>query len=53
MKSDNKTKFTKSQIVKSKTYENYRDFLNGVLKDDKQYTKDEINKLISSNYGVK
>lgn len=39
-------KFSKTQIVKSKTYENYCDFLNGVLGDKKQYTKEEINRLI-------
>lgn len=42
--------FSKSQFLKSKTYENYRDFLGAVLSNDKQYTKEEVNKLIKLKY---
>lgn len=45
--------FTKSQILKSKTYEKYVDLLNSVLQDDKEYTKEQINKAITAFYGVK
>lgn len=43
--------FTKEQIVKSKKYASYVDFLNGNLQDDKTYTAEQIDKLITEFYG--
>ena len=43
--------FTKEQIVKSKKYASYVDFLNGNLQDDKTYTIEQVDKLISDFYG--
>lgn len=40
-------KFTKEQIVNSKTFINNRDLLNAVL-EDKSYSKKEINKIIEN-----
>lgn len=40
-------KFTKEQIVNSKTFINNRDLLNAVL-EDKSYSKNEINKIIEN-----
>lgn len=39
--------FTKEQIVKSRKYEKYQDYLAGNLDDEKQYTTSEIDSLIS------
>lgn len=39
--------FTKAQIVASKKFRQHRDLLAGVL-EDKQYTEQEINKLINT-----
>lgn len=41
-------KYTKNQIVKSKTFINNKDLLNAILKDDKSYSKQEINKIIEN-----
>lgn len=38
--------FTKSQFVASKQFTKFRDVLNVLLEDDKQYTIDEVKKLI-------
>lgn len=40
-------KFSKEQIVNSKTFINNRDLLNAVL-EDKSYSKNEINKIIEN-----
>ena len=40
-------KYTKEQIVNSKTFINNRDLLNAVL-EDKSYSKKEINKIIEN-----
>lgn len=43
--------FTKEQLVKSKKYMRFVDFLNGNLQDDKKYTIEQVDKLISNFYG--
>ena len=43
--------FTKEQLVKSKKYMRYVDFLNGKLRNDKKYTFEQVDKLISDFYG--
>ena len=43
--------FTKEQIVKSKRYMHYVDFLVGNLRDGKKYTLDQVDNLIHKNYG--
>ncbi len=40
-------KYTKEQIVNSKTFINNRDLLNAILKD-KNYSKKEINEIIEN-----
>ena len=40
--------FTKEQLVKSKKYMRYVDFLNGNLRNDKTYTIEQVDKLISN-----
>ena len=44
-------KYTKEQLVKSKKYIRYVDFLNGNLQDGKTYTTEQVDKLISDFYG--
>lgn len=44
-------KYTKEQLVKSKKYIRYVDFLNGNLQDAKTYTTEQVDKLISDFYG--
>ena len=39
-------KYTKNQIIKSKTFIDNKDLLNAILKEDKSYSKQEINKII-------
>ena len=39
-------KFNKQQIIRSNRYQNWRDLLSVILKDDRQYTHDEISKEI-------
>ena len=41
-------KYTKNQIVRSKTFIDNKDLLNAVLKEDKSYSKQEINKIIEN-----
>jgi hypothetical protein len=41
-------KYTKDQIVNSKTFINNRDLLRAVLKEDKSYSKKEINEIIEN-----
>lgn len=47
----NQTVFTKAQIVSAKRYMKYVDFLNGVLHDNKMYTLEQVDKMISNFYG--
>ena len=44
-------KFTKDQIVRSRTYARNRDMLSAVLEDGKTYSKSEVDKIIE-NGGV-
>lgn len=44
-------RFTKEQLVKSKKYIRYTDFLNGNLQKNKEYTFEEVDYLISKYYG--
>lgn len=44
------TKFSKQQLLKSKKYSNRRDALNALLKDDKQYTLDQVDRLLEDFY---
>lgn len=41
-------KYTKDQIVNSKTFINNRDLLRAILKEDKSYSKKEINEIIEN-----
>lgn len=41
-------KYTKNQIIKSKTFIDNKDLLNAILKEDKSYSKQEINKIIEN-----
>lgn len=41
-------KYTKNQIVSSKTFANNRDLLKVILKEDKSYNKKEINEIIEN-----
>ncbi len=41
-------KYTKKQIVNSKTFIDNKDLLNAVLKEDKSYSKQEVNKIIEN-----
>lgn len=41
-------KYTKKQIVNSKTFINNKDLLKAVLKEDKSYSKKEINEIIEN-----
>lgn len=40
-------KFSKEQILKSKKYENERDVISALLKEDKKYSFSDIDKLIN------
>lgn len=42
--------FTKEQIVNSKKYEKYKDFLKGNLKDGQMYTLEEVDALIEKYF---
>ena len=50
MTEKNKVTFTKSQIIHSKVYEDYRDFLTVVLKWNKKYTKDDVDNIIKKYF---
>lgn len=50
-KSKEQVGFTKEQLVGSKKYMHFVDFLNGNLQDDKTYTVEQVDKLISNYYG--
>lgn len=43
--------YTKEQLVKSKKYMRFVDFINGNLQDDKTYTIEQVDKIISNYYG--
>lgn len=47
----NKEVFTKAQIVNAKRFMKYVDFLNGVLHDNKMYTLEQVDKMITNFYG--
>lgn len=42
--------FSKEQLVKSSKYIRYADFLNGNLCDDKKYTTEQVDNLITKHY---
>lgn len=42
--------FSKEQIVASKKYSPYKDFLSGNLNNDHMYSEAELDALISKNY---
>lgn len=46
---DKKTivKYNKKQLLKSKKYEYKRDILNALLDDDKEYTIEEVDKIVN------
>ncbi len=48
---ETEAKFTKDQIVRSRTYARNRDMLSAVLEDGKTYSKSEVEKIIE-NGGV-
>ncbi len=39
-------KFTKGSIIKSKSYKKYRDILSVLLTEEKEYTKNEVKRLL-------
>lgn len=41
-------KFTKGQIVNSKTFVDNKDLLNAVLNENKSYSKQEVNKIVEN-----
>lgn len=43
-------KFSKEQIVSSKKYSPYKDFLNGNLNSGQMYALEDVDALISKNY---
>jgi hypothetical protein len=43
--------FTKEQLVESKKYMRYADFLSGNLQNGKTYTLEQVDKLILKHYG--
>ena len=43
--------YTKEQLVKSKKYMRFVDFLHGNLKEGELYTIEQVNNLISNYYG--
>ena len=50
-KEPEKILFSKEQIVSSMRYKKYRDFLVRNLDNDKNYSTEEIDKMIDSFYG--
>ena len=45
-----KIKFSKQQILSSKKYAGYVDFLKGNLPEGRTYTIEQIDKIINDNY---
>lgn len=39
--------FSKSQILRSRTYSNYIDLLGATLEEDKKYTKGDVDKIVN------
>ncbi len=39
--------FSKSQILRSRTYRNYIDLLGATLEEDKKYTKGDVDKIVN------
>lgn len=50
-KKDTASLYNKNQIVKSKKFAKYQDFLNGNLEEDKTYTIENVEEMIKSFYG--
>lgn len=50
-KEDTTCTFLKEQLVNSKKYRKYQDFLQGNLDDDKSYSFNEVDKMIEDFYG--
>lgn len=50
-KKDTSSLYSKEQIVKSKKFAKYQDFLSGNLEEDKTYTIEQVNEMIKSFYG--
>ncbi len=53
IKKDNKNKitedkYTKKQIVNSKTFKESKDLLNALLQENKLYTKNEVSEIIKN-----
>lgn len=46
MAKENKTTHTKAQLITSQKYAGKQDILNVLLRDDKKYSTDEVDKLI-------
>lgn len=46
-------RFTKEQLIKSKSYMDRRDALTVLLEDGKEYSKDEVNEILDGFYGKK
>ena len=44
---EKKTAYGKEQILNSKKYAEYKDLLKGVLENDRPYTADETDKIIT------
>lgn len=47
------TKFTKQQILNSKTYRRNKDLLSALLDENKTYSHSEITKILENIKGVK
>lgn len=48
IKTKEKPKFTKRQLLKSKKYQHQKDLLNAILENDKSYGTSEVDKLIDN-----
>jgi hypothetical protein len=44
---DEVTAFDKQQIIKSRRYQSHRDLLTALLKDDRQYSHEDIEAMIA------
>ncbi|WP_176481820.1 hypothetical protein [Paucisalibacillus globulus] len=49
-KTEEVASFTKQQLLKSKKYAHRQDALNALLKDDKSYSFDEVDKILDKFY---
>lgn len=50
-KTTNAARFTKEQLVHSKRYMRYTDFLQGNLQNGKTYSFEQVDALINKSYG--